>query len=93
MCGDYYIGGRCFFLLLDLIGYYSYVFCLFKGEKLFYLVVLLELVEDRRCVWVILFYIKVLDIDEISFLKGDMFIVYNELEDGWMWVINLRIDE
>lgn len=42
MCGDYYIGGRCFFLLLDLIGYYSYVFCLFKGEKLFYLVVLLE---------------------------------------------------
>uniref|UniRef100_A0A8B9BPE1 RAS p21 protein activator 1 n=1 Tax=Anser brachyrhynchus TaxID=132585 RepID=A0A8B9BPE1_9AVES len=31
--------------------------------------------------------------DEISFLKGDMFIVHNELEDGWMWVTNLRTDE
>jgi len=28
-----------------------------------------------------------------SFLKGDMFIVHNELEDGWMWVTNLRTDE
>ncbi|RMC18068.1 hypothetical protein DUI87_04947 [Hirundo rustica rustica] len=29
----------------------------------------------------------------LSFLKGDMFIVHNELEDGWMWVTNLRTDE
>lgn len=28
-----------------------------------------------------------------SFLKGDMFIVHNELEDGWMWVANVRTDE
>lgn len=28
-----------------------------------------------------------------SFLKGDMFIVHNELEDGWMWVTNVRTDE
>ncbi|GAB0210267.1 ras GTPase-activating protein 1-like [Grus japonensis] len=31
--------------------------------------------------------------DVICFLKGDMFIVHNELEDGWMWVTNLRTDE
>lgn len=34
MCGDYYIGGRRFSSLSDLIGYYSYVSCLLKGEKL-----------------------------------------------------------
>lgn len=28
-----------------------------------------------------------------SFLKGDMFIVHNELEDGWMWVSNVRTEE
>lgn len=28
-----------------------------------------------------------------SFLKGDMFIVHNELDDGWMWVSNLRTEE
>ncbi|CAM9111101.1 unnamed protein product, partial [Bubo scandiacus] len=36
MCGDYYIGGRRFASLSDLIGYYSHVSCLLKGEKLFF---------------------------------------------------------
>ncbi|ETE70240.1 Ras GTPase-activating protein 1, partial [Ophiophagus hannah] len=67
MCGDYYIGGRRFSSLSDLIGYYSHP------------------VEDRRRVRAILPYTKVPETDEISFLKGDMFIVHNELEDGWMW--------
>ncbi|KAJ7398448.1 RAS p21 protein activator 1 [Pitangus sulphuratus] len=75
MCGDYYIGGRRFASLSDLIGYYSHP------------------VEDRRRVRAILPYTKVPETDEISFLKGDMFIVHNELEDGWMWVTNLRTDE
>lgn len=29
----------------------------------------------------------------VSFLKGDMFIVHNEHEDGWMWVTNVRTNE
>lgn len=29
----------------------------------------------------------------LSFLKGDMFIVHNDLEDGWMWVANVRTEE
>lgn len=36
MCGDYYIGGRRFSSLSDLIGYYSHVSCLLKGEKLLF---------------------------------------------------------
>ncbi|KAK4810915.1 hypothetical protein QYF61_013323 [Mycteria americana] len=38
-------------------------------------------------------YSKKMSMVQISFLKGDMFIVHNELEDGWMWVTNLRTDE
>ncbi|KAK4816689.1 hypothetical protein QYF61_020397 [Mycteria americana] len=110
MCGDYYIGGRRFASLSDLIGYYSHVSCLLKGEKLLFPVAPPEAstkifivkflsannlnpVEDRRRVRAILPYTKVPETDEISFLKGDMFIVHNELEDGWMWVTNLRTDE
>ncbi|KAG9353577.1 hypothetical protein JZ751_011696 [Albula glossodonta] len=90
MCGDYYIGGRRFSSLSDLIGYYSYVSCLLKGEKLLSPV---APPEDRRRVRAILPYTKVPETDEISFLKGDMFIVHNELDDGWMWVTNVRTDE
>ncbi|XP_051952716.1 ras GTPase-activating protein 1 isoform X2 [Xyrauchen texanus] len=93
MCGDYYIGGRRFSSLSDLIGYYSYVSCLLKGEKLLSPVAPPEPVEDRRRVRAILPYTKVPETDEISFLKGDMFIVHNELEDGWMWVTNVRTEE
>ncbi|XP_056131897.1 ras GTPase-activating protein 1-like [Lampris incognitus] len=93
MCGDYYIGGRRFSSLSDLIGYYSYVSCLLKGEKLLSPVAPPEPVEDRRRVRAILPYTKVPETDEISFLKGDMFIVHNELDDGWMWVKNVRTEE
>uniref|UniRef100_A0A8C4IUB5 RAS p21 protein activator (GTPase activating protein) 1a n=1 Tax=Dicentrarchus labrax TaxID=13489 RepID=A0A8C4IUB5_DICLA len=75
MCGDYYIGGRRFSSLSDLIGYYSYVSCLLKGEKLLSPVAPPE-VSLTPC-----------------FLKGDMFIVHNELDDGWMWVTNVRTEE
>ncbi|XP_041915431.1 ras GTPase-activating protein 1 [Alosa sapidissima] len=93
MCGDYYIGGRRFSSLPDLIGYYSYVSCLLKGENLLYPVAPPEPVEHRRRVRAILPYTKVPETPEISFLKGDMFIVHNELEDSWMWVTNVRTDE
>ncbi|XP_043920084.1 ras GTPase-activating protein 1 [Protopterus annectens] len=93
MCGDYYIGGRRFSSLSDLIGYYSHVSCLLKGENLLYPVAPPEPVEDRRRVRAILPYTKVPDTDELSFLKGDIFIVHNELEDGWMWAENLRSNE
>ncbi|MEE6458735.1 hypothetical protein FKM82_000408 [Ascaphus truei] len=36
MCGDFYIGGRRFSSLSDLIGYYSHVSCLLKEEKLLF---------------------------------------------------------
>ncbi|GAB0207156.1 mitochondrial enolase superfamily member 1 [Grus japonensis] len=65
MCGDYYIGGRRFASLSDLIGYYSHVSCLLKGEKLFFPVAPPEPVEDRRRVRAILPYTKVPETDEI----------------------------
>ncbi|XP_012500201.1 PREDICTED: ras GTPase-activating protein 1 [Propithecus coquereli] len=96
MCGDYYIGGRRFSSLSDLIGYYSHVSCLLKGEKLLYPVAPPEAkfwfvnIKTERKIAEKYMADMVVDID---FLKGDMFIVHNELEDGWMWVTNLRTDE
>uniref|UniRef100_A0A2K6PZ06 RAS p21 protein activator 1 n=1 Tax=Rhinopithecus roxellana TaxID=61622 RepID=A0A2K6PZ06_RHIRO len=84
MCGDYYIGGRRFSSLSDLIGYYSHVSCLLKGEKLLYPVAPPEASRMNKIFFKTLFF---------STIVGDMFIVHNELEDGWMWVTNLRTDE
>uniref|UniRef100_A0A672P121 Ras GTPase-activating protein 1 n=1 Tax=Sinocyclocheilus grahami TaxID=75366 RepID=A0A672P121_SINGR len=94
MCGDYYIGGRRFSSLSDLIGYYSYV----QSELLTLQLIMHPCaphicLEDRRRVRAILPYTKVPETDEISFLKGDIFIVHNELDDGWMWVTNVRTEE
>ncbi|EMP41149.1 Ras GTPase-activating protein 1 [Chelonia mydas] len=50
--------------------------------------------SDRRPgSFVLSFLSKTNVVNHFSFLKGDMFIVHNELEDGWMWVTNLRTDE
>ena len=34
----------------------------------------------------ILPYTKMPDTDEITFQKGDIFFVHNDLGDGWLWV-------
>uniref|UniRef100_A0A667ZA23 RAS p21 protein activator 1 n=1 Tax=Myripristis murdjan TaxID=586833 RepID=A0A667ZA23_9TELE len=94
MCGDYYIGGRRFSSLSDLIGYYSYVSCLLKGEKLLSPVAPPEAVCAILCNRLYLFFlISPFTLCVSSFLKGDMFIVHNELDDGWMWVTNVRTEE
>uniref|UniRef100_H3A684 Ras GTPase-activating protein 1 n=1 Tax=Latimeria chalumnae TaxID=7897 RepID=H3A684_LATCH len=79
--------------VLPVLGYCDRFRCLALGEQQVSRVVKSQPVEDRRRVRAILPYTKVPDTDEISFLKGDMFIVHNELDDGWMWVTNLRTDE
>ncbi|WAR00151.1 RASA1-like protein [Mya arenaria] len=69
MTGDYYIGGRQFDTLSDLIGYYTTVSYLLKGEQL-----ISPPVDDRR-------------------KKGDIFVVNNEMGDGWLWMCNQRTGE
>ncbi|KAL8575409.1 hypothetical protein ACOMHN_000025 [Nucella lapillus] len=93
MCGDYYIGGRQFESLSDLIGYYTSCSCLLKNEQLMYPVAPQEPVDDRRRVVAMLSYRKATDSDELSFFKGDVFVVQNEMEDGWLWVLCERTKE
>ncbi|XP_023933304.1 ras GTPase-activating protein 1 [Lingula anatina] len=93
MCGDYYIGGRQFDSLSDLIGYYTKVSDLLKGERLKMPIPPPEPVDDKRRVIAILPYNKIPDTDELSFEKGDVFLVHNELGDGWIWVTSLRTKE
>lgn len=78
VCGDFYIGGRQFFSLSDLVAYYS---CsdLLKRERLIHPVAPPEPVNDKKRVVAILPYTKMPDTDELSFQKGDIFFVHNDM--------------
>ncbi|VVC99599.1 unnamed protein product, partial [Leptidea sinapis] len=76
VCGDYYIGGRQFDSLAELVGFYSHCSDLLKRERLIEPVPPPEPVNDK----------KMPDTDELTFQKGDIFFVHNDMGDGWLWV-------
>lgn len=92
VCGDFYIGGRQFFSLGDLVAYYS---CndLLKRERLIVPVAPPEPVNDKKRVVAILPYTKMPDTDELTFQKGDIFFVHNDMGDGWIWTTKHRTGE
>ncbi|XP_052099193.1 ras GTPase-activating protein 1-like [Mytilus californianus] len=85
-CGDYYIGGRRFDSLSLLIGYYTSVSYLLKEEQLKSPVEPPEPVDDKRKVVAIYPFSKMPETDELSFDKGDVFTVLNEMGNSWLWV-------
>jgi len=93
VCGDFYIGGRQFDSLQDLIGYYTHISDLLKHERLQFPVPPPEPVNDKKRMVAILPYTKMPDTDEITFQKGDIFFVHNDLGDGWLWVTAHRTGE
>jgi len=93
VCGDFYIGGRQFDSLQDLIGYYTHISDLLKHERLAFPVAPPEPVNDKKRMVAILPYTKMPDTDEITFQKGDIFFVHNDLGDGWLWVTAHRTGE
>uniref|UniRef100_T1JFR2 Ras GTPase-activating protein 1 n=1 Tax=Strigamia maritima TaxID=126957 RepID=T1JFR2_STRMM len=93
VCGDFYIGGRQFHSLADLIGYYTSWADLLKQERLQHPVPPPEPVNHERKVVATLPYTKMPDTDELSFQKGDIFIVHNDVGDGWLWTTLHRTGE
>ena len=96
LCGEFFIGGRKFDSLSHLIGFYTTVSDLLKNERLLHPVPPPTPVKDHKRVIAIHPYVKVPDTDELSFLKGDIFTVQNDLSiyaDGWLWCVNLRTFE
>jgi len=93
VCGDFYIGGRQFDSLQDLIGYYTHKSDLLKHERLAVPVPPPSPVNDRRRMLAILPYTKMPDTDELTFQKGDIFFIHNDLGDGWLWVTAHRTGE
>ncbi|XP_003739712.1 ras GTPase-activating protein 1 [Galendromus occidentalis] len=85
VCGDFYIGGRRFSTLSELVGYYTHVSDILKSERLHYHVVPPEPAPHNRKVVAILPYNKLADTDELSFKKGDVFEVEQDMGDGWLW--------
>jgi len=93
VCGDYYIGGRQFNALSDLVGYYTSASDLLKRERLIHPAPPPEPVYNLRKVVAVLPYTKMADTDELGFQKGDIFFVHNELSSGWLWVTAHRTGE
>lgn len=52
-----------------------------------------EPVNDKKRVVAILPYAKMPDTDELTFQKGDIFFVHNDMGDGWLWVTAHRTGE
>jgi hypothetical protein len=52
-----------------------------------------EPVNDRKRAMAILPYTKMPDTDELTFQKGDIFFIHNDLGDGWIWVTAHRTGE
>ena len=80
VCGDFYIGGRQFDSLQDLIGYYTHKSDLLKHERLRQPVAPPEPVNDRKRAIAILPYTKMPDTDELTFQKGIIIIVTSILD-------------
>ena len=66
VCGDFYIGGRQFDSLSDLVGYYTSFADLLKKERLVFPVAPPEPVNDKKKVVAILPYTKMPDTDELT---------------------------
>ena len=70
MYGDFYIGGRQFASLSDLIGYYTQYSDLLKRERLEHPVPPPEPVTDRRKAVAVLPYTKMPDTEELRWAEG-----------------------
>lgn len=86
-------GGRQFNSLSDLVAYYTHCSDLLKRERLIYPTPPPEPVNDKKRIVAILPYTKMPDTDELSFQKGDIFFVHNDMGDGWLWVTAHRTGE
>lgn len=67
VCGDFYIGGRQFDSLPDLIAYYTSCSDLLKCERLIHPVAPPEPVNDKKRIVAILPYTKMPDTDELRY--------------------------
>lgn len=94
ICGDYYCGGNQFHSLEDLVGYYTISDLLINSERLVNPVPPPEPIKtEAERVVAILPYTKMHETDELSFRKGDIFVVHNQMSDRWLWCTNVRNQE
>ena len=89
----FFTGGRQFNSLSDLVAYYTHCSDLLKRERLIHPTPPPEPVNDKKRIVAILPYTKMPDTDELTFQKGDIFFVHNDMGDGWLWVTAHRTGE
>lgn len=92
VCGDFYIGGRQFISLSDLVGYYTSCSDLLKRERLVIPVAPPEPVNDKSesspfC------HTQKCQRPTNWASKKAIFFVHNDMGDGWLWVTAHRTGE
>lgn len=93
VCGNYYLGGRCFNSLSDLIGYCIHYPEMLKGYRLENPVPPPEPVNDKKRVVAIFSYTKSPETDELTFRRSDVFYLHNTMKNGWLWVTAQKTGE
>ncbi|XP_028399121.1 ras GTPase-activating protein 1-like isoform X2 [Dendronephthya gigantea] len=83
--GDYYIGGRQFEKLRDLIGYYTKYSSLLKDERLEYPVQPPEPVSLSTRMVAKHAYLKPPGTEALSFSPGDVFVIEDIVNISWFW--------
>lgn len=84
-CGDYYIGGRQFYSLNDLIGFYSNASCILENESLEVPVVPPEPVSLYMMLRATESHIKTPGTDELTIETGEVFLLLSFINQEWGW--------
>lgn len=85
VCGDYYIGGRQFSSLVDLIGYYTNCSCILENERLEVPVMPPMPVRLHRLLRALAPHVKTAGTDELNVEPGEVFVLLSQLNEDWGW--------
>ncbi|XP_064391287.1 ras GTPase-activating protein 1-like [Halichondria panicea] len=92
-CGDYYIGGRQFLSLGDLIGFYANCSCILENESLEMPVVPPRPVTLYMMLKATSGHTKTPATDELNIRPGEVFLLLSRLNDDWVWGRSQRTGE
>ncbi|XP_065911741.1 ras GTPase-activating protein 1-like isoform X2 [Dysidea avara] len=84
-CGDYYIGGRQFDSLEDLIGFYTNCSCILENECLKYPVSPPSYVPLYSLLRATASHNRNANSDELNISLNEVFVLKNRLSDDWGW--------
>ncbi|KAI6652324.1 Ras GTPase-activating protein 1 [Oopsacas minuta] len=92
--GSYFIGGRRFTCLSDIVGYYISYSTIVASETLIIPVPPKQaLINIQTRIIATDNYVQNLETEELSFRRGDIFVILSEINEAWYWVKSNKTGE